>query len=391
MRMKLVLCLEYSITQYGGTEMLVAELICGLSARHDIVLVSADDAVSLARSSVAACVAEHIAWQTEPASIERAKMLAKQIARTKPDLVHFHFGGNYAWKTREFWKCPVVHVDRLGLACLSTNHGAFSIFEGYCWERRHFLIKLALLPPAWLSKQYVLAHLTTEIAVSQNNWRALRRWYWPLQSKFGWIYHSRIRENSPPPRNPCRRKVILCSGTIGPRKGQTFLVEAFCRLAPEFHDWQLVLIGREGDATMMRRIHELVAKYHLEKQIQVLGPRSDEDLRDWLKQSAIFALPSLYEGLGLSLQEALFYGCACVGTRCGGVTDLIQNGDNGLLVLPGEVAPLADALKQLMLDHTLRERFSARGPQSVLEKGMTADKMVQAYEQLYIDILKRHT
>jgi len=123
----------------------------------------------------------------------------------------------------------------------------------------------------------------------------------------------------------------------------------------------------------------------------MLGPRSDEELRDWLKQSAIFAIPSIYEGLGLSLQEALFYGCACVGTRCGGVTDLIQNGDNGLLVPAGEVAPLADVLEKLMSDPALREKFSMRGPQSVFEKGMTADRMVQAYEQLYAEVLNRRT
>jgi glycosyltransferase involved in cell wall biosynthesis len=252
-------------------------------------------------------------------------------------------------------------------------------------------LKLALLPAAWLSKMQALSHVETEVAVSQHDLRNLQTWYWPLRRKFRQIYHSRIRESSAPPRNPRRRKVILCAGTIGPRKGQTFLVEAFCRLAPEFRDWQLVLVGRDGDATMTRRIYQLIAEHHLENQIQVLGPRSDEELRVWLTQSAIFAMPSLYEGLGLSLQEALFYGCACVGTRCGGVTDLIQDGDNGLLVPPAEVAPLADALEKLMSDPVLREKFSTRGPQSVLEKGMTADRMVQHYEQLYEEVLSQGT
>jgi glycosyltransferase involved in cell wall biosynthesis len=389
--MKIGLCLEYPIGQHGGTEILVTELIRGLSARHRIVLVSADDATSLARSPIADSVHEHISWQTEPASIKRAKMLAEQIARAKPDLVHFHFGGNYAWKNRAFRKCPVAHVPKLNIPCLSTNHGAFSIFEGYCWERRPFLVKLALLAPAWLSKQYILSFLETEVAVSQNDYRALRRWYWWSRSKFRWIYHSRIREDSPLPRNPHRRKIILCAGTIGPRKGQTFLVEAFCQLAPKFRDWQLVLIGRESDAPMLRRIRELLAKHRLEKQVQLLGSRSDAELREWLTQSAIFAMPSLYEGLGLSLQEAQFYGCACVGTRCGGVEDLIQNGDNGLLVHAGQVAPLADALENLMSDSALREKLGLRGPQSVIEKGMTADKMVQAYEELYAEIMRQRT
>ena len=141
---------------------------------------------------------------------------------------------------------------------------------------------------------------------------------------------------------------------------------------------------------MTRQIRELVHQAHLEAQILMPGPCSDEELRNWLKTSAIFAMPSLYEGLGLSLQEAQFYGCACIGTRCGGVTDLIEDGENGLLVDAGKVKPLAEALEKLMSDVALREKFSRRAPQSVLEKGMTAGKMVEAYERLYAEILNQN-
>jgi glycosyltransferase involved in cell wall biosynthesis len=386
-RMKICLALEYPLAQPGGTEVLVTELIHGLSAHHQILLVSPDDASSLARSPVANCVSEHISWTTEPASAARSRKLAQQIAAAKPDLVHFHFGGNYAWKNRAFTQCPVVHVARAGLRVLSTNHGAFSIFEGYCWSERNFLVKLALLPAAWLSKQYVLAHLATEVAVSQNDFHALRRWYPPLAKKFRWLYHSRIRETTPPSFNPAREKIILCAGTVGARKGQTFLVEAFARVAKKFPDWQLVFLGREGDAAMMSRVRALITEHQIAHQVQLLGACSDAELRDWLGRAAIFCIPSLYEGLGLSLQEAQFHGCACIGTRCGGVEDLIQDGDNGLLVPAGQVAPLADALEKLMADPALREQFSRRAPQSVLEKNMTAAKMVAAYEKLYAEIL----
>jgi glycosyltransferase involved in cell wall biosynthesis len=386
---KIALCIEYPIAQHGGTEVLVRELVHGLSARHQIVLVSPDDAASLARSVVAREVARHISWRPEPATSRiagRGRELAARLKEARPDLVHFHFGGNYAWNNRAFNRCPVVHVRRAGLRVMSTNHGAFSIFEGYCWERRPFWVKLALLPPAWLSKLHVLRSLAVEVAVSQHDYHALRRWYAPARGKFRWIYHSRIREDTPPPPNPDRRKAILCAGTIGPRKGQTILAEAFCRIAPQFPDWQLHIIGREGDADMGRRIRELIARHRLEQRILIHGPCSDEELWEHFRRSAMFVIPSLYEGLGLSLQEAQFCGCACVGTRCGGVEDLIQDGDNGLLVAAGQVTPLAAALEKLMSDAALRERFSRRAPQSVLEKDMTAARMVAAYERLYGEI-----
>jgi glycosyltransferase involved in cell wall biosynthesis len=194
---------------------------------------------------------------------------------------------------------------------------------------------------------------------------------------------------APPPPNPERQKIILYIGTIGSRKGQPVLADAFARIAKKFPDWRLVFIGRNGDDDVLKQIHQIIARGKLEGQIQLLGARSDDELRDWLQRAAIFAMPSTYEGLGLSLQEAQFYGCACVGTRCGGVEDLIQDGDNGLLVDVNNPAQLAGALEKLTGDEKLREKFSRRAPQSVLEKNMTAGKMVEAYEKLYAEILNQ--
>jgi len=385
--MRIALCLEYPIDQLGGTEVLVSELILGLGAQHHVILVSPDDAASLARSRVAPFVKEQISFSPAPTSAAGGRALAEKIAQARPDLAHFHFGGNYGWGNRAFGHCPIIHLHRLGVRCLSTNHGAFSILEGFCWEQRSLAVKLALFPPAWLSKQAVLARLATEVAVSQNDYHNLRRWYPPLRRQFRWIYHSRLH-GTPPPPNPAREQAIVCVGTIGTRKGQPLLVEAFGRIAKKFPAWRLVFIGRNGSDEMMRQMRELTARHQLADQVQFLGPCSDDDLRERLQRTAIFAMPSVYEGLGLSLQEAQFYGCACVATRSGGVSDLIADGDNGLLVPAGEPAPLADALARLMGDETLRDRFSRRAPESVLEKGMTAPQMVQKYEQLYAELLK---
>lgn len=386
--MRIALCLEYSIDQHGGTEVLVAELIKGFAKQHQVVLVSPDDAASLARSKVAPFVAGHISFSPVWESVSHARDLAEKIAQARPDLAHFHFGGNYGWGNRVFWKCPIVHLRKLGVPCLSTNHGAFSILEGYCWEKRPLAVKLALLPPAWLNKQIVLAHLQCEVAVSQHDYHALRRWYPPMRGKFRWIYHSRLH-GTPPPPSLERQKIIVCAGTIGSRKGQPLLAEAFARIAKKSPDWQLIFIGRCGDDALLQQIHQTIARGKLENQIQLLGSRSDDELRGWLQRAAIFAMPSTYEGLGLSLQEAQFYGCACVGTRCGGVEDLIQDGDNGLLVDVNNPMQLADALEELISAPDLREKFSRRAPQSVLEKNMTAGKMVETYEQLYAEILNQ--
>ena len=384
--MKIALCMEYPIRQHGGTEVLVRELIRGLAPRHQLVLVSADTSEEFSNNDLSSSVHQHVPWSAGDFTAGAVQSLGNRLAGVRPDLVHFHQGENHAWKSFRPWKSPVAAVARKGVPVITTNHGAFSILSGCCpssWPRP---IQWLTLPPAWLGKQVTLSHCRAEVAVSQHDYHALRRWYPLAAGKFRWIYHSQLY-GAPPPFNPARRNVVLCAGTIGLRKGQTYLVEAYGRIASKYPDWQLVLVGRQGDELMMRRIRELITHHRLEKQVQLPGPCSDEELREWYQQAAIFCIPSIYEGLGLSLQEAQFHGCAAVGTRCGGVADLIQDGDNGLLVPARDPAALAVALEKLMSDAALRERFSRRAPQSVLEKNMTAAGMVAAYEKLYAEVL----
>src|ERR1700759_3155816 len=98
--MRIALCLEYSIDQRGGTEVLVTELVKGLSKQHQIILVSSDTPATIAQSKLRPLITEHIAFTPDWRSTSAAPELAEKIAQTKPDLAHFHFGGNYGWGNR---------------------------------------------------------------------------------------------------------------------------------------------------------------------------------------------------------------------------------------------------------------------------------------------------
>jgi len=379
-------CTEYSIQSFGGTEVLVATLIRQLSPHCKIVLVSNDESETINRSEFSSLIEAHIPWRPEAASQEATRNLIHQLRAQHVDLVHFHFGGNYGWGNRMLNRCPLLGVHRAGIPCISTNHGAFALLDGYCASWRPLWLKLALLPAAWLSKMQVVWNVETEVAVSQHDLRNLQTWYWPLRRKFRQIYHSKIRRDETPPAACPREKTILCVGTIGPRKGQTLLVQAFEKIATRYPDWNLVLAGRGAEPSLVEEIEAIRIHSHLEHRIRHVEDLSDQAIAELMRTSEIFAMPSLLEGLGLSLQEALFYGCACVGSRVGGIPELIDNGANGLLVSPGNADELAVALDRLISDAALRHRLRARAPSSILEKGMTAEQMVKNYEALYARI-----
>jgi glycosyltransferase involved in cell wall biosynthesis len=384
-------CTEYSLESFGGTEALVAALIRGLSPRCKIVLVSNDQSEAIGRSEFSSLIAAHVRWQPDKASPETAQDLARQLRGYDVDLAHFHFGGNYRWGNRALNRCALLDVNRAGIPCVSTNHGAFALLDGYCASWRPTWLKLALLPAAWVSKMHVLSHLETEIAVSQHDLRNLQAWYWPLRGKFRQIYHSKIQRDEQSSNALSRNKTILCIGSIGFRKGQTVLAEAFEKIAARHPEWNLIMAGRPAEVSLVARIEEIRMRSHLQDRIRLVENLSDNAVAELMRTSEIFAMPSLHEGLGLSLQEALFRGCACVGSRVGGIPELIEDGENGLLVRPGNAEELSAALERLIDDAALRERLRSVARSSILEKGMIVDKMVQAYERLYSEILSDQT
>jgi len=105
-----------------------------------------------------------------------------------------------------------------------------------------------------------------------------------------------------------------------------------------------------------------------------------------MRRAAIYVQPSFWEALGLALQEAMFCGCACIGSRAGGIPELIRENETGLLFEPGNSAQLAGALEQLIANEKRREQLGLAAARSILELGMTAKAMAQRLLELYESI-----
>jgi glycosyltransferase involved in cell wall biosynthesis len=385
-RPKIALGLEYPLAMRGGVSVLVEELIRGLAPHYRIVLVSPDSRAAVAAQPIC----EHVVWKPEAVSRRSSRALAERLAGTGVVLAHFHSGGNYGWGNRIPGQSPIPYLARNGVACVSTIHLVVSILDGYCAPQKPLWLKLALLPIAWLGKMHVLRHVRREIAVSRHDCAKVRCWYWPLRSRFAQIYHSRIEATEADSHrrakpHAARQPVVLSVGHIAFRKGQHILADAFARIAERHPGWQLLLIGPVGESACREQIESIAARHNLGQRIVLAGERPDAI--DFMQTASVYVQPSIWEALGLALQEALFHGCACIGTRAGGIPELIQHQANGLLVNANDSADMTRALDGLMSDASLREQFAGRGPESVLSKGMTVDGMIRKHLELYMSIL----
>jgi glycosyltransferase involved in cell wall biosynthesis len=158
--------------------------------------------------------------------------------------------------------------------------------------------------------------------------------------------------------------IIVCPGSLIPRKGHRFFIDACSILVQRgVSNFQAFFVG-EGplEDTLLRQIIDC----RLEKQIKLIGFLAHEKLLEMYKNDEVdvVVLPSLHEGIPVSLMEAMAYGIPVVSTNSGGTPELLSNGA-GMLTEPGDSEQLAQAIQQLMLDTDLRTKLSEKGHKKV--------------------------
>jgi glycosyltransferase involved in cell wall biosynthesis len=387
--MKLALALEFPLMQQGGTEVLVRELIRGLRPHFDIVLVSGDSQLRDLPDEFANLISRQFSWNLRSGSADTARALAQALRDEKIDLAHFHFGGTYQWRTNRFWQCPIYYLGKLGVPCLSTNHLAEEWLNCGVNPIRPLWQKYFYQFFALFSRSMVYRQLKVEVCVSKGDQRRVAGQFPLSRRKIIQRYHSLLSADTPPPNLTDRDPVIICVGTIGGRKAQPNLAEAFARIADKHPKWELHFIGRSDSPDYVQRIQKSATAVGASDRVRVLGRLTDEETANRMQRASIIGMPSLQEGLGLSLQEALFHGCVAIGSRVGGIPELIEHEVNGLLVPPGDIEALSGQLNRVLSDPELLSRLRTQTRESILRKGMTASAMIAHYRRLYEEILKR--
>jgi glycosyltransferase involved in cell wall biosynthesis len=156
---------------------------------------------------------------------------------------------------------------------------------------------------------------------------------------------------------PTRAPFVLFVGTLEPRKNLPTLLRAFQRLRQHGRPEHLVLVGQQG--WLVDDLADLVQSLGLADVVHRAGPLSMHDLRAVYWQARVLAMPSIYEGFGLPIVEAMACGTPVVASRAGALPEIV--GDAGLLVDPLDDVGLADAIDRLLEDDRLRADLRARG------------------------------
>lgn len=382
--MRIAHALQMPALQQGGVEVLVRTLIEDAPEGDEVHLVSEEPWSELRKSGIGARIASHLqvppgilpaSWNTE---------LLQWAAARRIELCHFHLSGTYGWKSRSWSHCPITRLATSGLPTVSTNHQAVTFFDASRppspWWR-----KCAGTLSCWPGKARQLSAVAWEASVSEHDLALSRRSFPGLGGRMMRVYHSRLDEGIAVTHEH-ERPSVLNVATVAFRKGQHILAEAFARIAADFPDWTLDLVGFLAEDACVERIRGIIRENGLADRILLHGAHADPT--GFYQKASVYVQPSLLEGLGLSLQEAMFHGKACIGSNQGGIPELISSPDTGSLFPAGHAKALAEALARLMSDASLRSATGQAARRSILERGMTRQAMSATYRALYQEAIR---
>lgn len=174
-----------------------------------------------------------------------------------------------------------------------------------------------------------------------------------------------------------RKEYVLFVGTLQPRKNIIRLIEAFSRLKT---DLQLVIIGKKG--WMWEDILKAPKKFGVEEKVKFLHTVSDDELPNFYKNAICFVLPSLYEGFGLPVLEAMKYGCPVLTSNISSLPEV--GGEAALYFDPQSTEDIAKSLESIIQNPELRKELVQKGYQQVKKFSWekTARETLRVLEEL---------
>jgi colanic acid/amylovoran biosynthesis glycosyltransferase len=271
---------------------------------------------------------------------QEAVVFAKEIRHQGISHIHNHFGDSSGTVA-----LLASRLSKIGYSM--TIHGPHIFFDPTHWALKE---KLRYSRFVVCISHYCLSQMM--LFSDKSDWHRLQ------------IVHCGV-DVSHPIQPQIRQKAhkLLYSGRLAVEKGLPVLFESLSLLVERKYQFELTLLGDGDDRNMLELLGQ---KLNIEKRLVFVGFVDQTQVREYLEKSDIFILPSLAEGVPISLMEAMFFGVPVIGTSVGGVSELIESGNTGIIVPPAAPIELANAIARYIDDVELRKHVSKLGREKIL-------------------------
>jgi len=351
----------------GGITSYVLSLATGLKKRgHNIYIASSGGSLLpkfIEQGMVYIPIPIKTKQEISPKIIISKMKLSKAVKKYGIDIVHSNS------RTTQVLGCLLSRSVKI--AHISTCHGFF---------KKRFLRRTF---PCWGQKVVAISgqvkeHLIRDFRVDQKDIEVINNG----------IDLTKFQMPNPKSQMESKKKLGLSEGPVvgivarlSDVKGHIYLIEAMREVLGRIPKAQLLIVG---EGKMKKELVKSIKNLKIEKSAFFIPEVSDT--KEVLSAMDIFVMPSLKEGLGLALMEAMASGLAVIGSNIGGIKSLIKNGDNGLLVEPTDVLGLTGAITELLQNPAKAESLG-RAAQGFIKENFSQEKMVLETERVYLECL----
>lgn len=180
-----------------------------------------------------------------------------------------------------------------------------------------------------------------------------------------------------------RAPVIGMAGPLEVLKGGSFFLRACHRVINDGHEIRIVIAGSGPEE---RNLRKLATSLQLDDQVTFVDDSTD--MRTFLSAMDVFCLPSLQQGIGVLLLEAMALGRPVIASGVGGILTVLDNNNAGLTVPASDSRQLAEAILQLVSNVDESRRMAAAG-RALVERRFSLERMVDEYVTLYTEVCSR--
>jgi len=324
-----------------------------------------------------------------------AGILAYQLNQSQTQHLHNHFGSSSG-------SVAMLAAELGGFSYSFTLHGSYIFFEPYRWRLdtkiekalfvsciSHFCRSQGMMfaaPEHW-SKMHVIhcgidPNLFQQVmpagqAAQLNSVREDPAQGNPAQGNPVYDARSDLSHQLDSEAKPGEN--LLYVGRLAAGKGLPMLFESLVALKSSHPNCRLTVVG---DGPDRHNLETLVDAMALGDRVTFAGYQSQSDVRRYLTQVDIFILPSFSEGVPVVLMEAMAAGVPVIATRVGGIGELVDDGINGYLAIPGDSQSLTQHLDTLLKDPQRRAEFGAKGRDKVAQEFNIYSEVERLYKVL---------
>jgi glycosyltransferase involved in cell wall biosynthesis len=307
---------------------------------------------------------------SSPRHVSSALRFGKLVRQGRFQVVHSHMFWSSLFASPIAWACRVPVI-------IETLHGTEAWRTG--WKANHIVDRT------------IGRFVTKYVAVCESDARFLERTKHVPAGKIATIHNGVDAQGffSPAKARSAIRQafglteadsVLIMVARLHSGKGHRVMFEAMHQLLPSYPKLKLICLGEGSEEPELRAICQ---SFGLVDCIHFGGYQ--RNVPEWLAAADINVLPSFYEGLPLTILEAMAAGLPTVASRVGGIPEALEDGVSGLLVSPGDPRQLADSLSLLLTNTGMAAEIGRAAHERVL-RSFASEQQVSNTEKMYLDL-----